>query len=453
MINKKLILNSLLVLLSILALLWPAIYNGFPLVYSDTGSYIHSGFNSLVPIDRPIFYGLFVRHTSLAHSLWFVIISQAIVVWFVLFMAIRIINKVYPFTLTLLGVITLSLTTGVSNYTSQIMPDIFSAIVILGFTTLALSKEYKILDYILLLIVILSITLHLSNLIIVIGLGIICLILMILKFISFKKTPLLIFCILFPFLIIYGTNYSLTGKAKLSKASNVFIVARMIETGVVKDFLNENCNNDTYIFCNKIDQLPSSSVGFIWNDDSPLFDEECRSVNWTYCWEEKNEELGKLSLDIIKNPKYRNKLISRYSIDFFQQLIDFDIGVLTPQTKNSTSYRLIDEKIHNDLYSYTQSKQYGKVLKFKILSIIQYITVILSLLIVVILLLIKRNKTLIQYLSLILFGIIGNALTVTVLSTILDRYQSRIIWLIPFVCFLIVISYFNSNEIKTTANK
>ena len=54
-----------------------AFYNQFPLVYPDTGTYINSGFMGEVPQDRPIFYGLFLRHISLHHSLWFVILAQA----------------------------------------------------------------------------------------------------------------------------------------------------------------------------------------------------------------------------------------------------------------------------------------------------------------------------------------------------------------------------------------
>ena len=73
------IIRFILVAIGIFFLLIPSVANGFPILFSDVGTYIASGFNKFVPIDRPIIYGLFLRHTSLAHSLWFVIISQALI--------------------------------------------------------------------------------------------------------------------------------------------------------------------------------------------------------------------------------------------------------------------------------------------------------------------------------------------------------------------------------------
>jgi hypothetical protein len=61
----------LFVTLGALGLMLDAIYNGYPLVYSDTSTYLASGFELQTPVDRPITYGLFIRLTSLnGFSLW-----------------------------------------------------------------------------------------------------------------------------------------------------------------------------------------------------------------------------------------------------------------------------------------------------------------------------------------------------------------------------------------------
>ena len=67
-----------LFLLSLVALLWPALYNGFPLVYPDTGAYISSGLRLSVHPDRPVGYGLFILFSSMGISLWFVVVAQAL---------------------------------------------------------------------------------------------------------------------------------------------------------------------------------------------------------------------------------------------------------------------------------------------------------------------------------------------------------------------------------------
>ncbi|HRH39293.1 MAG TPA: hypothetical protein PK760_13165, partial [Flavobacteriales bacterium] len=59
-------------------LIWPAIYNGYPILYSDTATYVASGMKLDAPMDRPITYGLFIRITSIGgFTLWTTIVAQA----------------------------------------------------------------------------------------------------------------------------------------------------------------------------------------------------------------------------------------------------------------------------------------------------------------------------------------------------------------------------------------
>ena len=47
------------------ALLWVALWNGYPTFYPDSGTYLECGFLLETPVDRPITYGLFIVATSL----------------------------------------------------------------------------------------------------------------------------------------------------------------------------------------------------------------------------------------------------------------------------------------------------------------------------------------------------------------------------------------------------
>jgi len=130
-------------LILICILIWPAIYNGYPLVYSDTGTYISSGFSGVVPVDRPIIYGWFVRYMSLSHSLWFVLLAQAVTVFFEIYMVARRFISGNTVFIAMLITCILSFTTGLSNYTSQIMPDIFSALSIMGFAVILTAERMR----------------------------------------------------------------------------------------------------------------------------------------------------------------------------------------------------------------------------------------------------------------------------------------------------------------------
>src|ERR1044071_8868647 len=91
--NKR--FDPFLVPLAALVLMCAAFYNGFPLVYADTGTYIHSGFTLETPWDRPLLYGLFVRVFSLnGFSLWSVILAQSLIISWLVYECFRAFTRV-----------------------------------------------------------------------------------------------------------------------------------------------------------------------------------------------------------------------------------------------------------------------------------------------------------------------------------------------------------------------
>lgn len=165
----------------------------------------------------------------------------------------------------------------------------------------------------------------------------------------------------------------------------MFILARMIETGVVKKYLSENCCNNKYVLCDRISKIQGESYQFLWDDSSALYDRNCLSTNWCYCWEEKNDNFGRLIKDIISSPHYCKQLSLIYLKDFFRQSLDFNIGVLIPMREHSGPQVGIEWKFENEINAYKSAKQYEKELWFKTISKIQLVMVILSLCIIIVL--------------------------------------------------------------------
>jgi hypothetical protein len=445
--NQKTIkyLTGILLFALTLILIWPAVYNGFPLVYSDSGTYINSGYYNDIPVDRPIIYCLFVRYLSLSQSLWFVVITQAILVSFVIYTVTRKFTSGNTILISTLIISILSFTTGIANYTSQIMPDIFSALAIIGFAVILTTEKMRWKEYFLSLIIIISAVTNFSNLILLSGI-----LLMALLFLLFRLIKPLAFMrgviiAVLSFILIISVNKSLTGKYQISQTRNVFIIARMIETGIVKNYLIENCGKNDFILCDQIDSLPASSSQFLWSGDSPLYKGDCAQNGWGECWKLKSFEYGKIVNGILASPYYDGQLFLIYSKDFFKQLALFNIGTLVPMGDNSSPQRCIKSRFPNDLPAYTAAKQYENEQGFKTLSAIQLATVILSLLIIILMLVFYRKlnikKEHIVLSSFLVLGIIGNALTVTIFSVVLDRYQSRVIWILPFISLLFIYHY------------
>ena len=83
--NMDRLVRTLLYPVCIALLVWPALYNGLPILYSDTATYVASGMKLETPMDRPISYGIFIWITSLGGTtLWTTILCQAALVLAVL---------------------------------------------------------------------------------------------------------------------------------------------------------------------------------------------------------------------------------------------------------------------------------------------------------------------------------------------------------------------------------
>src|SRR5207247_4782737 len=119
-------------------------HNGYPVLFSDSGTYIHSGFDEFVPWDRPIAYGLFIKYVSFQKSLWLVVYFQALSIAGMIF---AVIHKVVPrriYTVYLLTISFLSCFTSVSFFVAFITPDIFLGVVIMATLILFDTPVYEI---------------------------------------------------------------------------------------------------------------------------------------------------------------------------------------------------------------------------------------------------------------------------------------------------------------------
>jgi len=453
--TKKYLIGSLLFIVS-LVLIWPAIYNGFPLVYSDSGTYINAGYLKAIPVDRPIIYCLFVRYLSFSQSLWFVIIAQALLVTFVIYSAVKKFTTHNTLLISTLVIFILCLTTGITNFTSQIMPDIFSALTIIGFVIIITTAKMQWKEYLLTFIVIISSITNFSNLILLAGMIVVIFLFMLFRLIKRGVFIRGLIIAAIPFILIISINKALSGKYQISRASNVFIIARMIETGLVKEYLTENCGENDFILCDQIDSLPTTSYEFLWNEKSPLYSGGCVKSTWENCWQDKNYEFGRIIKGILTTPKYNTQLFFTYTKDFFRQLTIFNIPYLDIYADKSAPQGCIEYRFPNELNAYKAAKQYKNGLWSITLTKIQLVFVIISLLVLSLMLFyyrkLKISKEHILILSLLITGLLGNALTVTIFSTVLDRYQSRVIWILPFICLLFVYHYFIGTRRRISEN-
>lgn len=440
-------LNLILISIAILALMHPAIINGFPLVYSDSGTYIASAKSGTIPVDRPMVYSIFLNLTSLDVSLWITLIFQSVILVYLMYL---LLNNVFGISYSLQWttgmLIILSFSTGVSNYTSQLMPDIFAGWMILSLSILLFGKGIRITTKIWLWVIfVVSVTSHFSVL-----LSATLLILLLISYNLFreklntKTNYLLLILTVVSWLTIPVINKYYGGKFAVSRCKNVSLMARLVETGIVGEYLNEYCAAENYSLCQFRDSLPSFGYMFAWEPASPLYQGECLDKSWDNCWIEKDKEYGELIRDIVLSPKYVAKLISVSLRDTYRQLIDFKIGVLVPMKEQSAPYSTIEIYYPQHLEAYRHADQFGRILYFTTIGQIQKWLVIISFMGLWVILIFFRRlfpyKKLLYFAGVVIAGVTVNAAVCSSFSTVVDRYQARVVWLLPllFLVFLVV---------------
>ncbi len=461
------LINTLLFFCASGSLIIPALLNGYPLVYSDTGTYLYSGHSGIVPVDRPIMYGLFVRHISMSYSLWFVIATQAFIATSLILLCFRHFVKAgHSYLRTFIMVFFLSSVTGISNYTSQVMPDIFSGLVIISLALLCCAQNLSVLTiiYLFLLVILFNLS-HSSNLLtsscLVILIGITAVL------ISWQKkknnklvlTPdTLVRCngtrrrinparAFFPvalsWLLLPSVNLMYGGGFGFHSANNVFLAGRMSESGILESYLEKKCTNDTFPLCEYRGKFPAFAWQFFWDYSGPLYGGGCMQKGWGNCWVEKDKEYGPVIRDILSDPVYRKRFAVYSAKESFRQLITFDVGHLTPMTEGSPVIGGIKQYYPDEYARYLDAKQAHGTLYFVALSSRQHLVVLCSLIIITCACVLRRTRIKIPgHVSLLLMAVISglliNAAVCATFSGTVNRYEGRVIWLLPLAAIIIL---------------
>ena len=109
-----------------------AVWNGFPLIFYDTGAYVLEGLGHVFFVERAPVYAEFLFLAGARFSLWPAVILQALMTSYMILEVARAeIPGLRLWSLAVIGA-ALSLFTGIAWYVGQVEPDIFAPMVILG---------------------------------------------------------------------------------------------------------------------------------------------------------------------------------------------------------------------------------------------------------------------------------------------------------------------------------
>ncbi len=251
-------------------------WNGYPLVFSDTGTYLSQALNHYLGWDRPVFYSFFLLGLHLGLTTWPAVAGQALLAVWILALTRRSLPAGEAGAVGAPAeCLLLTLATPLPWLTSELMPDLFTGLLILALALLVLAAErLRIAETVgLAALSVFAITAHLANL--PIALGLLAVLLPFRRRLG-ARAPLgmaglgAIAAPAAAVLALFAVNLVGRGIPAIAPYGDIFLLARVIEDGPGRDALARECPQSGWVLCNWRDRLPETADDFLWREDSPL---------------------------------------------------------------------------------------------------------------------------------------------------------------------------------------
>lgn len=435
--NNK--LKYLLVLcLGTFILMFFGLYNGFPVVSGDTEVYLKSGFEGIAAAERPVFYGLFVRYTSLGFSVWLTIFAQGFLLAYLLIRFMRYFIPVIPDTHLIALLLTISLGTISSWYVGQLMPDIFTPVLGLALFGFFFFDNSRIQKFVLAGIILLATLVHFSHYVILsLGTILLCIVILSNKKLrqAWKVKVFIVSIITIVSWFSLMTSNFLAGRGFVtSSVSHVFLMGKFCESGVLKTYLEKACPIRDYKICHYKDNLPPVAWEFVWDQaNSPVFK--------TGGWDANKDEYDTIIKDICSRPKYWGFMAYKAIEATSRQVIltNIDEGEERPWIKFEDDHPLfiqIGKCFPHEVNLFKYSRQNTKVLDYTFYDHVYIVVMLLSILLLLWYWVRDVKDKLMPMLVFFIFYMLLNAFSTAILGNVLSRLNSRNIWLLPMVCIV-----------------
>jgi hypothetical protein len=426
----------------------PAIYNGFPFLFQDSGDYL----SSTARIYRLPVYGSFARIGIAFNSVWAIVAAQALILSHLIYYINQSIFGKTNFWFFLLQGALLTALSSLPYFSSFVMADIFTSILFLTLYLLVFHSNIlpKFTKYYFWGLAVFASMAHITN--IYLGLGI----LLFGAMFSLLRSEFALKT-LRPFVLpvgliaiaassIIGLNAIYFKAWTMSPASPVFTLANLVSQGSARTYIINACPQAKFRICKFAKALPTDVNEFLWSRRGVL---RQMSGFTNYRLEAKV---------IVKNTiaKYPQEVAMHFA-DYFRQ----SFFTHAPAVELNSS--VVRDRIHIVLSRYydnyerdafLKSKQGNDELPYDIIRAIDDYVFPISLIAITImaLALLRRsndNRYLLPLFTLVF--VLGNNFVCSAASGLFDRYQARVSWLMVFATILMLgawVKHLNDSRVK-----
>lgn len=418
---------ALAIVVSVLILIAPAVWNGFPLLQWDTGGYLSRSYEGILVPSRAVAYGLILR-AGVPFAFWPVLLVQsALTVWIVALTLRTHGLGGRPWLLTSM-IAALSAATTLPWLTSILLTDIFCGLGVLALYLLllradALTRSER---FGLIALIAVAAATHSATLAVFLTLLAAAAVLWLIDRARMPARNLRNGAIALALgaVLVFAGNYAVAKRLTWTPGGPSIAFGRMLQDGIVKKYLDEHCPRERLTLCAHKNELPDDADVWFWG--SPLFDKLGRFAGL-------DREMGTIAWrSLIAYPGLQAQAAL---IATARQLIAVHSGEGVLNTIWHT-YGIIDRyapELAPEMHAARQ--QHGEI-SFAALNELHYPIALFSMTLLPLLIVMAWRRHIPGELGALAtacaIALLANAVVCGVLSNPHDRYGARLVWLACF---------------------
>jgi hypothetical protein len=408
--------------LMVLGLLAPALWSGFPLIFSDTGGYLLRPFDGTLELGRSALYGAFLA-AAIPLEFWPNVLIQAVLATWIIALTLRThLDGVRPATalLVVLGLVAL---TSLPWTASQLMPDVFVPLAALALHLLAFRPTQLKAAEIAGLggLAAFAIASHMS----ILGMGFGLLLAYAVMLVPALRLGLPRPRLAFPAAALAAgiglaltSNAIIAGQLAFTPGGADFLLGRLIQDGIVTRYLDRVCPDSTLRLCAYRNELPASADDWMWWPESPFFK--------LGAWKEFTPEAERIIVGtILTDPGAHVVTAVR---DTLQQLVTVGTGDGVNPENNQHAVWVLSEHAPNAMGRFRAAAQQRDWFDFTASNRVQVpLALLATAAMPILVVLLRRRRPALAALALsAMLALLANAAICGIFSGPNARYQSRL---------------------------
>ncbi len=409
-------------------LLSAALWNGFPIVFYDTGAYMLQGYGHFFIPERSPVYSLFLRVAGPERDLWIVALVQCLTTAFMLVELGRALKPQMRLWLFLGIVVTAALATSLPWYAGQIQPDCFIAVAVIAVYLLAFHARAMggARSALLLGVAAFAISTHMTHIFLITGLiAVLAALWLAARVRHDLPRPNVVLpatSLVLALGILVSANYIYTRHVFVSRTGSVFLMARMMQDGLIKRVLDDTCPEAHYKLCAYKDSFPDHADTFLWMEHKSPFKQ-------LGGFRKMEAESAALVHESLRRYPLRNLGWALADTVLQFGAVSTGDGIVPQEWIMVPEFRYA---MPGEMQAYAAALQQTGALKFELLNVIHIPVAVIATLALFWLLwreARRRRWAAATLPAFLLLALLGNAFICGVGSGPHFRYQSRLVWL------------------------